>query len=164
VVTRQEALEVITRRELPEGCAFGPCVSAVATPLGVDQILDVRVGAVGQSYSFVLTLVEGKSGAPLAQVVGSCAVCTVAEALTKVADAVAVLEGGRNEPSSNLVAHKPPGASPVPPILVTALGAAGVGASALLVSRSDRDALGWTVAGAGGALVLTGVTWLLLRD
>jgi hypothetical protein len=165
VVTRHDALEVITTRELPEGCAFGPCVAAVSKALGVERILDARISAVGQSYSFVLSMIEGRAGTPVAQVVGSCAVCTVAEALTKVNAAVEVLEGrAAGGQSSDLVSHGPRRTGNTAPLLLTGLGVAVGAGGAALVTQTERDELGWALAGAGGTIAITGLVWLLLKD
>jgi hypothetical protein len=166
LVTRHDALEVVTQRELPEGCAFGPCVAAVSGALGVDRILDARIAAVGQSYSFVLTMVEGRRGTPVAQVVGTCAVCTVAEALGKVGAAVEVLEGKAvaGGASSDLVSHNPRRRSKAAPVALTVAGVAAVGGGALVVSQTERDGLGWAAVGAGGTMALTGIIWLMSRD
>lgn len=164
VVTHKDAMDTITARELPEGCAFGPCVAAVSKALGVDRILDARIAADGQSYSFVLSLIEGHAGTPVAQVVGNCAVCTVAEALNKVGSAVEVLEGrAASGEGQDLVAQKPRARSKAVPVAMTVAGAALAGGGAFLVSR-DKDKLGWAAAGAGGALVFAGLLWLLSGD
>jgi hypothetical protein len=66
--------------DVTAGCSFGPCLRQVGKALGVELGLVVRISAVGPSFSFVLTLVDTTTGAPVAQVSDTCAVCTFDEA------------------------------------------------------------------------------------
>jgi hypothetical protein len=165
VVTRAAALDVITTRELPEGCTFGPCARAVGGALAAGRLLDARISAEGQSYSFVLSMVDAPSGQAVAQVVGSCPVCTVAEALTRVSDSIQVLEGGALAvpPGVERQAARRRG-SRLPPILLSIAGAAATGGGALLVTRTAHDEAGWATIGAGATALLTGLVWLFVGE
>jgi len=165
VTTRSAALDVITSRELPEGCTFGPCARTVGEALRVDRLLDARISAEGQSYSFVLSMVDARSGVAAAQVVGSCGVCTVAEALTRVGDSIQVLEGGALAAPEGIERQATQRKrSKLPPILLSLAGAAAAGGGALLVTQTAHDDAGWVTIGAGGTALLTGLIWLLVGD
>jgi hypothetical protein len=165
VVTRSAALDVVTSRELPEGCVFGPCVEPIGRALRVDRFLYARIGADGQAYSFVLTLVETRLGTSVGQVVGSCPVCTVAEAVDQVRGSIDVLEGRAGSPSPLVArtdARRPP--RRVAPLVLGASGLAATVVGALLVSRTTHDSPGWVTIGSGGTALLTGLIWAIAGD
>ncbi len=164
VVDHKTTLETIARRELGEGCTFGPCVVPIASALGARTIIDARVAAVGQSYSFVLSMLETRSGAAVAQVVGTCPVCTVSEALTKVRASIELLERQKNVAALPVPAAR----DAAPRRSSRALGgwllAAGVAAAVgggALVAWTEQDAPGWVTIGSGGTVALTGLILLV---
>jgi hypothetical protein len=171
VVTRAAALEVLTRRELPDSCTFGPCVALIGEALGVERVLDARISADGQSYSFVLSLVEARHGSPIDQVVGSCPVCTVSEALGRVGAGIEALEKRPAAQSAPVAMHNDVQrleprrkTSKLWPAILVGVGLAAVGGGALLTSQTTHDAPGWVTIGSGGTVTLTGLIWLLVGD
>jgi hypothetical protein len=173
VVSRATTQEELTRRELPERCAFGPCVEPIGIALGVDRFLDARIGADGQSYSFVLSLVEARRGSSIDQVVGTCDVCTVAEALAKVGQGIDTLGGrglaegtpraaSRGAGTVTRVAPRRP--SKTWPAILVGVGLAMAGGGAALVSQTTHDDAGFVTIGSGGTVALTGLVWLLVGD
>jgi hypothetical protein len=164
VISRSVTIDAVARKELPEGCTFGPCVAGIAQVLDADRLLDARLNAEGDSYSFVLTFVDGRSGTPLAQVVGSCPVCTVSEALNKVGASIPVLEGRAVSDSQPLVARmapRHPRSHALAGWLTTLAGLAAAGGGAALVALTSHDAPGWVTIGAGGAVAMTGFVILV---
>jgi hypothetical protein len=148
--------------ELPEGCTFGPCVEPIARALRTDKLLNARVSVEGQSYSFVLSMLEARRGTPIAQVVGSCPVCTVAEALDQVGASIDVLES-RSAAPPELVARTDAarrGSRGAGGWLLAAGVAAALGGAAL-VGWTNHDAPGWVTIGSGGTVALTGLIMLL---
>jgi hypothetical protein len=172
VVSHDTTQEEITRRELPESCAFGPCVEQIGLALGVERFLDARIGADGKTYSFVLSLVEARRGSSISQVVGTCSVCTVAEALAKVGAGIESLEGravAGGAPGGALSAGElrhvaPRRASKTWPAILLGIGLAATGTGVALVSQTTHDDAGFVTIGSGGTVALTGLAWLLLGD
>lgn len=163
VVDHTTTFDAISRKELAEGCTFGPCVAPIARAVKADRLIDVRLGAVGQSYTFVLSMLEGQSGATLSQVVGSCPVCTVAEALTKVRAAIEVLDSQASAMSTPLVTRDAGRArhrSKTLPAVALVAGLAAAAGGAAMVHWSGHDAPGWVTIGAGGAVAMTGLIFL----
>ncbi len=80
-----------------EGCYFGPCLTVLRVASGVPLALVARFQGEGSSYSFVITLVDTKTGLPTAQVAQTCPVCTVDEAITTATLAtIKLLNGGED--------------------------------------------------------------------
>ena len=79
---------LLLKSDATAGCSFGPCLRSVGKALGVELALVVRISADGPSFTFVLTLVDTNSGAPVAQVSDTCAVCTFDEASSAATIAV----------------------------------------------------------------------------
>jgi hypothetical protein len=168
VLANAGVLELVRKRvELPDGCTFGPCIAAIGKALEADRLLDARVNADGASYTFVISMVDGRSGAPSAQVVATCGVCTVAEALAKMGVTIRALEGQStagtrdNGPIEPLA---PARRSKALPLALTvggvALTAGGIG----LVAGTEQKDAGWVTIGAGGMALLTGLILLLGGD
>ncbi len=80
-VGRKALRERLRGSEFMEGCYFGPCLTALRVASGVPLVLVARIQGEGSSYSFVITLVDTKTGMFTAQVAQSCPVCTVDEAI-----------------------------------------------------------------------------------
>jgi hypothetical protein len=161
VISRSVTQDAVNRKELPEGCAFGPCVGGIARAVDADGLLDARLSAAGDSYSFVLTMIDA-GGRPIGQVVGSCPVCTVSEALNKVGASIGALE---SSPSLGTLPVLEPEArhrrSRAVGWIATLAGLAAAGAGAALVGATAHDAPGWVAIGAGGAFALTGFVILV---
>jgi hypothetical protein len=146
------------KSEAPAGCSFGPCLRAVGKALGVELALVVRISAEGPSFTFVLTLVDTSTGAPVAQVSDSCAVCTFDEASSAATLAIVDLgmkyrEAREAEVGVAKVVGREQQRGRDRHTAAYVLGglalAAGGAAAYLLLARDDFEALGW--AGVGGA-------------
>jgi hypothetical protein len=145
------------------GCSFGPCLRAVGKALGVELALVVRISADGPSFTFVLTLVDTSSGAPVAQVSDTCAVCTFDEASSAATIAVVDLgmkyRDARNEAVAvaKIVEHDRREAQRVHQStwLMGSLALVAGGAAAyLLLARDDHADLGWAAAGGAAGLAI----------
>jgi hypothetical protein len=166
VVTRAATVEVVGKKDLQEGCTFGPCVSAISRALEVDQLLDVRIGAEGQSYSYVLSLIDA-GGFPVAQIADTCGVCTVAEALGKVGAAAGTIDGRpvpRYVDAAPVARVSPKRHSRTLPIMLIGAGAISATAGVALVASDGNENAGWAAVGAGGAALLAGLLVLLTGD
>src|SRR6188508_3321964 len=71
-----------------EGCATPACLSGAARVTGAALLLRASVDEEGRTYSFKLEMLDGQSGAVLAQRENRCEICTDAEAL-EIANAAA---------------------------------------------------------------------------
>ncbi|MBI4508511.1 MAG: hypothetical protein HY698_02665 [Deltaproteobacteria bacterium] len=161
VVERADVLAKVVRSDAPEGCTFGPCLAAVGSALGVDLVLVARVAAQGPSYSFVLTIVETKTGVPKVQVADSCAVCTLDEALA--ASMLAVISLGTGTGGAKLV-EPAGGRCGLRPSRSGAWFVTGVAVASsvfgLLLASTERESAGWAAMGFGVGLGLLGGTLL----
>jgi hypothetical protein len=171
VVPHATTTEALRRHdELADGCSFGPCVAPIARALHVDRLLDIRVSADGQSYSFVISMVEGTQGAPIGQVVTSCGVCTVAEALSKMSAAVKAVDGGgavadvRSIDNTPVVSMAPSRPSKFVPAFLIVSGLVLAGGGTAVVAGTDTHEPGWVGIGSGGTLLLTGLIMLATQD
>ena len=169
VVSHTATVEAISKRDdLFDGCTFGPCVKAIGRALGVERLLDVRAAAEGASYTFVVSMVGAADGAPLAQVVTNCGVCTVVEALGKMGASVTALEGQalpmRVPDTGPIVTVQRERRSKLLPILLTVGGLAIAGSGAAIVTQTDTKDPGWVSIGGGGTMFLTGLVMLIAGD
>jgi hypothetical protein len=71
-----------------EGCATPACLAGAARATGAAYLLRASVDEAGRSYLFKLEMLDGQSGAVLAQRENRCEICTDAEAL-EIANAAA---------------------------------------------------------------------------
>ena len=102
LVSREALRERLQGSEYLEGCYFGPCLTALRVASGVPLALVARFQGEGSSYSFVITLVDTKTGLLTAQVAQTCPVCTVNEAITTATLAtIALLSGGEDTEVNN---------------------------------------------------------------
>jgi hypothetical protein len=171
VVPREVVKDKLVKKEATEGCSFGPCLRAVGKALGVELVLVARITAEGPSFTFVLTLVDTTTGAPVAQVADTCAVCTFDEAMSAATLAVVDL-GSRYRSAQDEAAAVPPARAPRKQRTVRNTGwwlagvaaLAGGAATYMLSSRDDMDEWGYGAAGAGGALGVTGAVLLIVGD
>jgi hypothetical protein len=163
VVPRRTAHEQIAKQNLPDGCAFGPCLTKIGTALGVGRALIARVGADGQAYSYVLTLVETHLGTPVGQVVDTCAPCTIEEVLSKISSSMVALgeqEGSRALKRVAFPEARRTGHTVGPWIVGAGLAALVVGA--ILVANSEPRDAGFVTIGAGSGLLASGIlVWAL---
>ena len=163
VVPRRTAREQIAKQNLPDGCAFGPCLTKIGTTLGVGRALVARVGADGQAYSYVLTLVETRLGTPVGQVVDACAPCTIDEVLGKISSSMVALGeqvGSRALKPVAFPEARRTGQMVGPWMVGGGLVALAVGA--ILVANSEPRDAGFVTIGAGSALFASGIlVWAL---
>jgi hypothetical protein len=87
----------------PEGCSTPACLSGAARATGAAWLLRASVEEEGRTYAFKLEMLDGQSGAVLAQRENRCEICTDAEALEIANAAASALKGQ---------AMKKPGAMP----------------------------------------------------
>jgi hypothetical protein len=71
-----------------EGCATPACLSGAARATGAAFLLRASVDEAGRSYTFKLEMLDGQSGAVLAERENRCEICTDSEAL-EIANAAA---------------------------------------------------------------------------
>ena len=165
VVPRRQVRDTSARANLPEGCAFGPCLAQVGRALDVGRALTARVVADGQAYSFVLTLVETRAGTPVGQVTDSCAPCSIDEALDKISASMVALGEGATAAALKKVPfpaarREGSGASAAP--WLAAAGVAAVVVGAVLVANGDQRDAGFVTIGAGSGLLASGIlVWVL---
>jgi hypothetical protein len=163
VVSRRTAHEQIAKQNLPDGCAFGPCLTKVGTALDVGRVLTARVGADGQAYSYVLTLVETRLGTPVGQVVDACAPCSIDEVLDKISSSMVALgeqAGGRALKRAPFPEARRTGQSIGPWMVGAGLAALVVGA--ILVANSEPRDAGLVTIGGGSGLLASGIlVWAL---
>jgi hypothetical protein len=95
-----------TATALPEGCTTAACLSGAARATGAAFLLRAVVDEEGRSYTFKLEMLDGQSGAVLAQRENRCEICTDAEALEIANAAASALKAQ---------AVKKPAAPPAPP-------------------------------------------------
>jgi hypothetical protein len=169
VVPHAVTTETLSKHdELFDGCTFGPCVAGIARALRVDRLLDVRVTAEGQSYNFVVSIVEGSRGASVGQVMTGCGVCTVAEALAKMTSAMKALDGQivatPTIDASPIVSMPPPQRSRWVPALLIVSGLVLAGGGAAVVAGTDTHEPGWVGIGSGGTLLVSGLVMLATQD
>ncbi len=165
VVPRRAVRDAAQKANLPEGCAFGPCLAQVGRVLDVGRVLAARVVADGQAYSFVLTLVETVKGTPVGQVVDSCAPCSIDEALDKISASMVALGEAATAAALKKVAFHPArregGVGSAGPWL-TAAGVAAVVVGAVLVAKTDQRDAGFVTIGAGSGILASGIfIWAL---
>ena len=65
----------------PEGCTTPACLAGAARATGAAFLLRAAVDEEGRSYTFKLEMLDGQSGAVLAQRENRCEICTDSEAL-----------------------------------------------------------------------------------
>jgi hypothetical protein len=182
VARRERMARMLEGSGYLEGCLFGPCLRTVYRTTGVRLALVGRILRLGQSYSYVVTLVDTRSGVPTSQATDTCAVCTVDEAVATAAMAVIGLVTGAGAVVTDPDAG-PTGDPRAPPEIrarearpsfpamrqrvalrrsAWVLTSAAVAAGGLAVASAvtDRDAVSAASAGASGAFLLSAVTVL----
>jgi hypothetical protein len=160
VLPQATVRNLLLKSDATAGCSFGPCLRAVGKALGVELALVVRISADGPSFTFVLTLVDTSSGAPVAQVSDTCAVCTFDEAGSAATIAVVDLgmkyRDARDEAAAlaRVVEAKERARRRHSStwLLASLTVLAGGAAAYLLILRDDKDSLGWAAAGGAAGL------------
>ncbi len=160
-----------------DGCYFGPCLQEVYRNTRVKKVLVARITSLGPSYSFVVSLVDTQTGLPVSQVANLCEVCTLEEAIATATLAVIELVTRSDQPAPPVEVERP-AAGEVEKHADAAIArrkklvrraalfflSAGVvagGAGAYLL-WDGKESAGRPAAAAGGALALTGVTFLVI--
>jgi hypothetical protein len=158
-----------------EGCATLACLSAAARATGAALLLRASVEEEGRSYGFKLEMLDGQSGAVLAQRENRCEICTDAEALEIANAAASALK------AQALKRPAPPGAGPTVTVApgATPEGAAGVPAAPVPAVEasapeagsatsgghsSTRTLLSWVGVGLGVAAIVAGSVLIHLND
>lgn len=180
-VSRQALRERLQGSEFLEGCYFGPCLTALRVASGVPLVLVARFQGEGSSYSFVITLIDTKTGMFTAQVAETCPVCTVDEAIVTATLATINLLN----PSGSAAIEAPSGANmegdaggepgkakegaSVGPLrgagwVFLATGIAVAAAGSYLLVQDERRDLAIGGAAAGAALFTSGATILLFSN
>ncbi|MFH0902533.1 MAG: hypothetical protein V2A73_18035 [Pseudomonadota bacterium] len=167
VVPRSEVLDELVKRDAPEGCSFGPCLSAVGEKIGVRVVLVARISAEGPSYAFVLTLVDTHTGTPISQLADNCPVCTLNEALASSTLSVVSL-ATRTGPATSVagvgwvsLASKERGCPNTVARWTASFGVAAVILGGILLTM-DHDVAAASSLGAGGGLGIAGLSLFLL--
>ena len=121
---------------VPAGCATPACLSSAARATGAAFLLRAVVEEEGRTYTFKLEMLDGQSGAVLAQRENRCEICTDSEALEIANAAASALKAQ---------AVKKPGAPAAPPAAAasstpTAERAAGPRARVTVLDRLELPA------------------------
>ena len=93
-VPRRDLLTELEEARFWAGCTFGPCLKRLHRATGIDLVLLADIRQVGQSYEFLVTLVDATTGTPSSQTVDRCAVCTFDDAAATATLAVIGLVTG----------------------------------------------------------------------
>lgn len=172
--------ETLQRRlldsEYLEGCFYGPCLAAVRAATGVPLVMTARFEGEGSNYTFVITLIDSRTGMFTSQVAQTCPVCTVEEAISTATLATISLLTGTGEAevsefSSSAAATNDLRSYHRSRPMQSSLRKSGllfVGAGilsgvlgALYWSKNPKE-VAWIGAGAGTALIVSGTTMLVL--
>jgi hypothetical protein len=102
-----------------EGCATPACLAGAARATGAAYLLRATVDEAGRSYLFKLEMLDGQSGAVLAQRENRCEICTDAEALEIANAAASALKAQAfkkpGTPATGAAAAATPGATTAAP-------------------------------------------------
>lgn len=98
VIEQKDARVLLEKLGVPPNCTVGPCLAQVGAALGAERALVGGVVAQGSNYDVTLTLLETERGAPVAQALEHCEVCTLDEALRSFGRVTAKLTS-KGEPS-----------------------------------------------------------------
>jgi hypothetical protein len=94
---REKLRERLADSDYLEGCTYGPCLAALREATKVPLVLVARIAGVGSNYTFVITLVDTKSGMYTSQIAQTCPVCTIEEAISTATLATISLLTGTGE-------------------------------------------------------------------
>jgi hypothetical protein len=161
-----------------EGCTTPACLSGAARATGAAYLLRAAVEEEGRSYTFKLEMLDGQSGAVLAQRENRCEICTDAEALEIANAAASALKAQALKKSGGV---PPPGPTVTPVAAPEQLAASPAhvpapttGASATPGSElatgsanersSTRTAMSWVSVGIGVAAIAAGSVLMYIND
>src|SRR4051794_9148162 len=99
-----------------EGCTTPACLAGAARATGAAFLLRAAVDEEGRSYTFRLEMLDGQSGALLAQRENRCEICTDGEALEIANAAASALKAQALKRATATTAGGPPVASAAVPL------------------------------------------------
>jgi len=181
VSPRKRLKEMLANSSYIDGCHFGPCLGEVYRNTKVKLVLIGRIVSLGPSYSFVVSLLDTRTGQPVSQVADRCDVCTLEEAMATATIAVVdlVSRAGAIEPGSESKVPDPKqctvevasaekrvsrGRRNLRRASVFFISAAVIagGTAAYFLATDQDERVGYGAAASGGALAVTGITMLVL--
>jgi len=184
VATRAKMRELLVPSGFQAGCMFGPCLKPIHGITGVRLVLVARITGVGKNFSYLVTLLDTRTGLVAAQATDDCPVCTVDEAVATASMAVIGLVTGASDPEMTDPTADPGGAlnfnaarearqaaqdrlddskKSVRRGSIFLLSMAAVaGAVSVTAFLKDEDEAGYIAAGVGGAFVISGGTLLII--
>jgi len=121
-----------------EGCTTPACLSGAARATGATFLLRASVEEEGRSYAFKLEMLDGQSGAMLAQRENRCEICTDAEALEIANAAASALKAQAMKKAPPPSAA--PGSTSQPPPAAGSERAEGPGARVTVLDRLELPA------------------------
>jgi len=181
VAPRKRLKELLANSSYVDGCHFGSCLNEVYRNTKVRMVLIGRIVSLGPSYSYVVSLLDTRTGHPMSQVADRCDVCTLEEAMATATIAVVELvsKAGAMDPAEDRV--------PEDPQLCTRevaavkkrnsdsrritrraafffLGAAALagGAGAYFIATDRDERVGYAAAAAGGTFAVASATLLVI--
>ena len=178
VSPRSRLRSLLEQSSYVDGCHFGPCLQEVYRNTKVKLVLVARIVGLGANFSFVVSLLDTRTGLPVSQVASMCDVCTLEEAIATATLAVIELVTAAAQASDSTDKSDVVGAEVVPApaaddrrksrrmvrraafFFISAAVIAG-GAGAYLISSDDKTS-GYAVVAAGGAMAVAGGTFLVI--
>ncbi len=179
VSPRSRLRSMLEQSSYIDGCLFGPCLKEVYRNTKVKLVLVARIVGLGANFSFVVSLLDTRTGLTVSQVASMCDVCTLEEAIATATLAVIELvtaaaqspEGKVAADAAEAVASEPEPADErrnknrrmvrrAAIFFISAAAIAGGGAAYLL--GKDDKANGYAVAAAGGTMAVVGGTFLVI--
>ncbi|RMH44427.1 MAG: hypothetical protein D6689_02405 [Deltaproteobacteria bacterium] len=182
VAKRERMRELLEPSGYIPGCRFGPCLKTVYDVTGVRLVLVARITGIGKNFSYLVTLVDTRTGLHTAQDTDECPVCTVDEAVATASLAVIGLVTGASNPEVTDPSVGPTGGIQFDPaelrereraldrklaarrrslrrggVFLLGMAALAAGASAVGFA-DDNDTLGAAGAAAAGAFAVGGAT------
>ena len=186
VAKRVRMRELLRPSGFIEGCTFGPCLQKIFEITGVKLVLVARITGVGKNFTYLVTLVDTRTGALAAQETDTCAVCTVDEAVATASMAVIGLVTGagksgvepdtpataslldlaaireREAAMADLMSRRKRSVKRGAVLLLSMAGIAGaVSATGFF---KDDDRLGYSAAGVAGGFAISGATLLVISS
>lgn len=178
--------DYLARSDYTEGCFFGPCLREVFITTRIRLVLVARIQGEGTSYSYVISLLDTRTGELTAQISSDCVPCTTDEAIgtattatialvrgdagagAEVADPLAGPTGAidleaRDEPPTDLSMRIERGRSRVGATGWVLLGAAVIaGTAGGYFISAERDDLAYPALGVSGAFALSGIATVVI--
>lgn len=164
--------EFLADSDYVDGCTFGPCLKAIYARTRVRLVVVARIKGVGSAYSFVISLLDTRTGELRSQNAENCLGCTVDEALLQASNLVigAVTESGGAKVGGGSVDDVPLLQTEAPKarktsrrlgLFLVGIGVAAGAAGGYLISTGDNDTSGYAAAVGGGAFAVSGLTIFL---